>query len=78
MKRFHTTHPPSGHAWMTTRQAAAHCSCAEKTIERSVRRGHLEALRLANSKRYRFRREWLDAWLQGGAADTESGTHPPE
>lgn len=54
--------------------AAAYCCCSERTIERAVRRGHLKFHRLGTSNRYRFRREWLDAWLAGKPADTESGT----
>jgi len=67
MKNYRTIHPQAGTEWLTTRQAAAYCSCSEKTIERAVRRGDLKMTRLGTSRQYRFRREWLDAWLSGGA-----------
>ena len=78
MKNFRTTHPETGLGWLNTRQAAAHCSCSEKTIERAVRGHRLKFKRLMFSSRYRFRREWLDAWINGEPPDTGTGTPSAE
>jgi hypothetical protein len=68
--------------WWTANKAAAYCRCSRKTLYRAVRLDRLKAVRLTNfgdrhpngcGVPYRFRREWLDAWLNGNAPDSASG-----
>ena len=78
MNKFHTVHPKVGTEWLTTRQAAAYCSCSEKSIERAVGRKKLRSVRLLSSRQFRFRRAWLDAWMLGDPPDTGTGTPSAE
>jgi excisionase family DNA binding protein len=59
----------SGAGWLTTAGAAAYTASSEKTVLRGVKSGKLQHVRLAGNLRLRFRREWLDRWMLGGAQD---------
>jgi excisionase family DNA binding protein len=62
--------------WMTCSLAAAYAQCSEKTITRAVKRGGLQHVRLMGTRQLRFRREWVDRWLQDERPDSVSGADP--
>lgn len=62
--------------WLDASAAAVYCRCSRKTLQRAVAAGQLRAVRLAGNRRFRFRSEWLDAWLEGHLADDTSGRQP--
>ncbi len=82
--KFRTTHNPPG-PWLDANRSAAHCGCSTRTLYRAVKAGKLKAVRLTNfgdgnpnghGLPYRFRQEWLDAWLMGNPPDSASGGRP--
>jgi excisionase family DNA binding protein len=57
--------PPERDAvWLTTSDAAARARVARKTIYKAVKRGKLRAAQLSAGGDYRFKDEWVDAWLE--------------
>jgi excisionase family DNA binding protein len=71
--------PPTGDSpervrvWMTAKDAAAYVQCDPKTIYRACRRRELRHARLGArpGAELRFRREWLDRWLERRAEGRE-------
>ena len=59
-------------AWGTVEDAASYLQCSTKTLYRAAAAGQLRAARVAGRRSLRFRREWLDAWLENCAAPVES------
>lgn len=56
---------PNDDRWMTTRDASEYLSISENSITRHCRSGRLRHRRTPGIKGvYRFRREWLDDFLQ--------------
>ena len=65
---------PSG--WWTRRDAAVHARVSEATIGREVRNARLRHVRVGGRRALRFKREWVDAWLDGSPpAPLQSGSH---
>lgn len=54
--------------WMTTDEAAAYAKCSTATIKTQAKLERLRGTKLGGTKRseWRFRRSWIDAWLEGG------------
>ena len=51
--------------WLDVTGAAAYALCSETTILRAARTGQLRGVKLASGRRcWRFRREYLDAWIE--------------
>jgi excisionase family DNA binding protein len=78
MKTFPGKRPDPPAVYLDSREAALICRCSVKTIERAVRQGSLRVHRLFESRRYRFRREWIHAWMDGDPPDTGTGTPSAE
>jgi excisionase family DNA binding protein len=53
--------------WLRIPDAAKRAQCGEATIRREVRAGRLRAVKVGGRRSLRFRAEWVDEWLQGGA-----------
>ncbi len=53
--------------WLKIAEAAKRAQCGEATIRREVRAGRLRAVKVGGRRSLRFRAEWVDEWLQGGA-----------
>ena len=65
-----TAHDTTGQEWLTTKQAGEYVQYGRQVIYAAVKRGHLRASRVkGGSRRYRFLREWLDAWLEASAPE---------
>jgi excisionase family DNA binding protein len=54
-------------AWWSVREARGYVQCGASRLYGAVRSGELRAGRIG--RRLRFRREWLDAWVQKGVKD---------
>jgi excisionase family DNA binding protein len=50
--------------WLTAREGAPYARCGVKRLYEAVRNGQLRAVRLGGRRELRFRREWLDEWLE--------------
>lgn len=50
--------------WFTTREAAAYARCSVDTILRAVWEGALQSSQAGVKGWHRFRREWIDNWLE--------------
>ena len=65
---------PSG--WWTRRDAAVHARVSEATIGRAVKSARLRHMRVGGRRALRFKREWVDAWLDGNLPTSEhNGFH---
>lgn len=53
--------------WRTVGQAAARACVGKATLYREVRAGRLRAARIGGRREYRFKDEWVDAWLERAA-----------
>lgn len=53
--------------WLTVREAAARARVGVKTIYREANRKRLKAAQVDRRKALRFRREWIDEWLDQNA-----------
>lgn len=53
--------------WLKIAEAAKRAQCGEATIRREVRAGRLRAVKVGGRRSLRFRADWVDEWLQGGA-----------
>ena len=53
--------------WLSREEAAAYARCSLATIDRARRSGNLHHSKPPGSRRPRFRRRWVDAWLAAGA-----------
>lgn len=63
-----TTSTVVDRVWFDTTQAAEYASFSTKTIVRALQSGELRGQQRASRGRWRIHRDWLDAWLSGGAA----------
>jgi excisionase family DNA binding protein len=62
--------------WWTRHDAAVHARVSEATIGREVRNARLRHVRVGGRRALRFKREWVDQWLDGNAsASVQSGPH---
>ena len=50
--------------WLTVAEAVAYCRMSRSTLFRAIAEGELRAG--GTARRRRFRREWLDEWLEKG------------
>jgi excisionase family DNA binding protein len=57
--------PAATSAWLTVRDAAQRSQCSTGTLLREARKGRLRAVRVGGRRTYRFRPDWVDAWLEG-------------
>ena len=57
--------------WRTVQQAAARAQVSEKTVYKEAAAGRLKAARVGGRRSYRFRDEWIDAWLEQSATPQE-------
>jgi excisionase family DNA binding protein len=49
--------------WLTLQQAADRAQLSTATLRREARHGRLPATRVGGRRTYRFRPDWIDAWL---------------
>ncbi len=64
------------HGWWTRRDAAVHARVSEATIGREVKNARLRCVRVGGRRALRFKREWVDEWLDGNVpAAPPSGPH---
>lgn len=57
--------------WLVASEAASYARVSEKTLYREARLGRLRHARVGGRRELRFRREWLDAWLDATAEPVE-------
>jgi len=50
--------------WLNVHQAAQHAGCGTKQLYRAVNHKRLKAARLGGRGDLRFRRQWIDSWLE--------------
>jgi len=55
------------HEWLTAQEAAEYLQCAVPTIYQLHRSGKLRAAKMTGSRHLRFRKEWIDEWLNKSA-----------
>lgn len=56
---------------LTVNQAAEYAGVSQKTIYRAINARRLTHACIGQSKCYRIRREWLDAWIDESAVEAE-------
>lgn len=54
--------------WLTVKQGAEWAQCGRRQLYEAVQRGELRAVRVGGRGELRFRREWIDAWLESTPA----------
>jgi excisionase family DNA binding protein len=54
--------------WLTVMQGATWAQCGPRQLYEAVQRGDLRAVRVTGRNELRFRREWIDAWLEATPA----------
>lgn len=57
--------------WLLATEAAAYARLSLKTLYREARLGRLRHARVGGRRELRFRREWLDAWLEQSSEPIE-------
>lgn len=57
--------------WLTAGESATYIRTGPKVVYREVRAGRLRAARVGGRRELRFRREWLDAWLERTSTPVE-------
>jgi len=55
--------------WLTLQEAADEAKASAQTLRRAIINGTLRAVKLNRAHRYRLRRSWLTAWLEGDGGD---------
>jgi excisionase family DNA binding protein len=60
--------------YLTSKEAAAYLQVNPKTLHRAVERGALRAGRVG--RRYRFRTEWLDAYMDESVVEVSAMSSP--
>jgi excisionase family DNA binding protein len=50
--------------WLTVAQAADYASLSSITVMRAARRQRLRGIKVNGARVWRFRREWVDQWLE--------------
>jgi excisionase family DNA binding protein len=58
--------------WLTVKDAAARARCGAKLIYRAADSGALKSAR-AGGRLYRFKNEWVDAWIESSVTPRENG-----
>lgn len=53
--------------WLTTADVEARVQVGRKLIYRAIRRGKLRAAQIDGRGDYRFRRSWVDGWVESCA-----------
>lgn len=61
-------HRPEGEGWLTVREALAYTRLSKPTLQRYRAAGRVRFAKLGSN--VYFRRDWLDALLEGGVATT--------
>ena len=61
---------PVADPWLTLQEAATEVRLSPETLRLANQRGQLRAIKV-NGGRYRLRRSWVDAWLEGDPAPNE-------
>lgn len=56
---------------LSVAEAAAYVGVSTKTIYRAIESRRLKHSRIGQTKCYRIRPEWLDAWIDGAAVEPE-------
>jgi excisionase family DNA binding protein len=56
--------PVTNSPWLTRDQAAAYAHVSPGTIRREVRARRLQCARVGGRRSMRFKRAWVDAWLE--------------
>lgn len=56
------------HVWLTTSEAARYTKFAEVTIRRLAADGTIKSTQSGRGRGRRYRREWLDEWLEAGTS----------
>lgn len=57
--------------WLVASEAASYARLSQKTLYREARLGRLRHARVGGRRELRFRREWIDAWLDATAEPIE-------
>lgn len=54
--------------WLTADEVAKYARCSAATVKTQAQLGRLKGVKLSGTKRssWRFRRSWVDAWLESG------------
>ncbi len=52
-------------SWYGVDDATHYCKCSRTTIFKAVREGNLKSAKPKGVNSLKFRRDWLDRWLQG-------------
>jgi excisionase family DNA binding protein len=63
-----TSPPAATSPWLTIHDGAAWARCGRRQLYEAVHRGKLRAVRVGGRGELRFRREWIDAWLEAAPA----------
>lgn len=64
--------------WLTTKEACEHARVSRRVIYDAVRGGRLRAAIIDGRGDYRFRLEWVDAWIESLApAEVDSRRFAP-
>jgi excisionase family DNA binding protein len=58
----------SSSPWLTAEEARQYIKSGVKIVYREVAAGRLRAARIGGRRDLRFRKEWLDEWLERTAA----------
>ena len=62
--------------WLTLQRAAIRAAVSEATIKREVSRGRIRFARVGGRRCLRFRREWIDSWLEQSGTPVEHAPWP--
>ena len=52
------------HEWWTAEEAAEYCRCSVATLYMLVKTGKIKTARVTGMRQLRFRKEWIDQWLE--------------
>jgi excisionase family DNA binding protein len=53
--------------WISLKDVATRASLSVATVRRAARTGRLRGIKVNNNRLWRFRPEWVDEWMEGGA-----------
>ena len=59
--------PAAPSPWLTVEEASSYAKVGKRTVYGEVRRGALRAAKIGGRRELRFRKEWIDAWLESSA-----------
>jgi excisionase family DNA binding protein len=62
--------------WLTVRQAAVRAQVSEATVRREAKALRLRASKVGGRRSWRFRPEWVDAWLEASASPAAAAWIP--